>query len=142
MLLLEIDIRSSDRWRSLPFAVQVDEQAYCVLEGVAAETRIQVPIDDSIGGAHNIHFWLLDKPQHYTQTHNDAIVSDVLLEFLAMRIGPIDVLHLLIDQASYVHDHNGHSPSAAHRFSGTMGCRGRVTWPVEFPLYLWLLEHY
>ena len=142
MIVLDLCIRSTDAHRPLPFAVQVDSEPFVVLQSIGAETAIQIPIDDTVSGDHTINFLLLEKPQNYTQVDQGTIVSDVVLEMLDLRLGSIDLRHLVIDQARYTHDYHGLEPRAAHRFSGVMGCCGTVAWPVQFPFYLWLLEHY
>ena len=142
MILLDLDIGSTDRWRSLPFAVRVDSGAYLALEAVGADTRISIPIDDSAPGTHTIEFILLDKPLDYTTITNGEITQDVLLKFHSLRVASLDILHLVIDQARYRHSNNGATELEDHKFSGTLGCRGSVLWTVQFPFFLWLLEHY
>lgn len=142
MIVLDLWIRSTDAGRALPFAVQIDRDPFVVLQSIGAETQIQIPIDDSVAGDHSINFLLLEKPENYTQVDQGKIVSDVVLEIIDLKLGSIELRHLVIDQARYTHDYHGLEPMAARQFSGVMGCCGTVSWPVKFPFYLWLLEHY
>jgi hypothetical protein len=69
------------------------------------------------------------------------IIKDVLLQVSDFSIDGIELRHLFFDRCVYTHDCNGTAALDEHKFWGSMGCNGVVTFKFTSPVYLWLLEN-
>ena len=92
-------------------------------------------------GDHELQFVLKNKLRKHTQLDADKnIIKDARIKIDNIMFEEIDVKQIVIDQAEYRHNFNGHGVDTTEKFYGEMGCNGTVTLKFSTPIYLWLLE--
>ena len=92
-------------------------------------------------GEHELQFVLKNKLRKHTQLDADKnIIKDASISIDDIMFEEIDIKQIVIDQAEYRHNFNGHSADITEKFYGEMGCNGTVTLKFSTPIYLWLLE--
>lgn len=92
-------------------------------------------------GEHELQFVLKNKLRQHTQLDADKnIIKDAKIQIDNIMFEEIDIKQIVITQAEYRHNFNGHGADTTEKFYGEMGCNGTVTLKFSTPVYLWLLE--
>ena len=88
-----------------------------------------------------LKFVLKNKLGKHTRLDADNnIISDARIHIDNIMFEDIDIKQIVITQAEYRHNFNGHGADTTEKFYGEMGCNGTVTLKFSTPVYLWLLE--
>lgn len=94
-----------------------------------------------LDGEHELRFVLKNKLRNHTQLDADKnIIKDASIRIDDIMFEEINIKQIVIDQAEYRHNFNGHGADTTEKFYGEMGCNGTVTLKFSTPIYLWLLE--
>jgi hypothetical protein len=135
---LKIDTTNS----AVPLGVEIwlDNTLLLASPHITHSTPVVHNLDDA-EGTHELRMVLKNKqPEHTQIDSNGHIVSDARIMISQVMFDQIDLSQILVDNAVYQHNFNGHSDPVQESFYGEMGCNGTVSLQFNTPVYVWLLE--
>lgn len=141
-LKLSIDVRSTIPGCRLAITLDNDRSLLDLSPGAKTKTYT-TDLDPILDGPHELQISLSGKTSSMTVVdHNNEIIKDSLLEITKLEFGDVDITSIFLQNNTYYHDLNGHSPVIIKdRFFGQMGCNGTVCLAFSAPIYIWLLEN-
>ena len=141
ILKISCNISSSDPSAQLGLEIWLNDQQLLNQDHVQGPMSFNHDLSDH-EAEHTLSFVLKNKTAEHTIVDDSGnIVKDACLIIEDLAFNEIQLGHLLIEQAVYVHDFNGTQSKIEDKFFGTMGCNGTVSLKFTTPIYLWLLEH-
>lgn len=122
--------------------VWVNQQQIFNAEALIEPVPIRYEFDDSIAAEYVLKVILKNKKSEHTRIDADNnILSDSLLELGDFELEGIAITQLVLEQADYKHNFNGHGVETTEKIYGTIGCNGILSLEFSTPLHNWLLEH-
>ena len=139
---ITFNLATTDATALLGFEAWIDERKFLDLDHVKETQSVTVELADQDDVEHELRLVLKNKTTAHTQVDEHGnIVADARLQITDLAFDEIRLGHMLIEQAVYTHEFNGHGKYSKEKFYGEMGCNGTVILKFTTPMYLWLLEH-
>ena len=139
---ITFNLATTDATALLGFEAWIDERKFLDLDHVKETQSVTVELADQDDVEHELRLVLKNKTTAHTQVDEHGnIVADARLVITDLAFDEIRLGHMLIEQAVYTHEFNGHGKYSKEKFYGEMGCNGTVILKFTTPMYLWLLEH-
>lgn len=141
MELLSFTISNSDYLIPLGVACWINNDKIIDVEAVTEEIKINKEISIATTDC-ELKIILKNKlPEHTRINEAGEIIQDAVLALRDVAVNGINLDRLVSEYAEYSHDFNGSQALATHKFFGTLGCNGILSFKFQLPLHLWLLEH-
>lgn len=138
---LSLHIDSTDY--SVPLGAEVWLDNHCIFETEHVDQAYPVTYQfDDVDADHELRVILKNKTQAHTQI--DAlgnIVADARLCVGSVAFDQVQLDQILIEHATYTHNHNGTTAEITESFYGELGCNGTMSLKFSAPVYVWLLEN-
>lgn len=138
---LSLQLHSSDYTVPLGAEVWLDQQLIFDLDWLQQSQQIEHVFAD-VEGSHVLRIVLKNKTSDHTQIDlHGNIVKDACLIVEDFKFDEILLEPMILQKATYTHNHNGTTDQIIDKFYGQMGCNGTVSLEFSAPVYVWLLEN-
>ena len=143
MDLLTFDVKFTDASCPLSLLIKVNGQTQQTVVPATEPVMIEIPLQDAVDRQqHHVEFVMLGKlPEHTKLDPLGNFVTDPLIIVNNFQLNQIPCDAAVWKSAVYAHDCNGSTAWEEHEFSGVMGCNGCVTFTIETPFLMWLLDN-
>ena len=139
---ITFNLATTDATAELGFEAWIDDRKFLDIDHVTQDQQVSVDLDDQDDIAHELKLVLKNKTAEHTRIDEHGnILKDARLRITDVAFDEIQIGHMLVEQAVYTHEFNGHGQYSKEKFYGEMGCNGTVILKFTTPMYLWLLEH-
>jgi hypothetical protein len=134
-------VGTTDESATLGLEIWLDDRQIFDTTHVNSTVECQTTFSDA-AGEHELRFVMKNKTGDQTQIDAAGnILKDACLTISNVAFEEMDLGHLFVEQATYIHDFNGTQEEITDQCYGAMGCNGTVSLRFTTPIYLWLLEN-
>jgi hypothetical protein len=139
---LTFRVEPSDPATPLELSVWLNDQCCLPVTTITEPLDFSTEIADGDDKQYNLKIVMTGKTDAHTKIDDQGnIVQDALLKFEKFDLMGISIDQVVCENATYQHNHNGHSEDVNDKFFLSMGCNGTVEFAFTTPVYMWLLEN-